>query len=203
MASDFAAKLAQLPQFRCLIVMMEQCHSGGFNAPIIASSPSAGTSVASACEEHRSSIGGANFDPFARDWTAAVNGVDPYGTALASNSDTDGSGKVSAKEAFHYANSIHHSYDTPVYNESCAAAGDCHLGKIWKWVWWPWWYRKILFERLLPYREVMPEPELYKRVHEKLVPNLEEIGAYLDERSEELRHELEPRIEELIKEAMG
>lgn len=202
LASDFAAKLGELPQIRCLMVMMEQCHSGGFNAPIIASSPSSGTSVASACEEHRSSIGGANFDPFARDWIAAVNDADPYGTALASNPDTDGSGKVSAKEAFDYADSIHHSYDTPVYNESCAAAGDCHLGKIWKGVWWPWWYRKIVLERLLPYREVMPDPELYERIYEKLLPSLKEIGTHLDERSEELQRELEPRIEELIKEAM-
>src|SRR5205085_1792182 len=31
---EFATKLGELPKFRCLIVMMEQCHSGGFNAAV-------------------------------------------------------------------------------------------------------------------------------------------------------------------------
>jgi hypothetical protein len=31
----FTNKLAELPRFRCLMVMMEQCHSGGFNSSVI------------------------------------------------------------------------------------------------------------------------------------------------------------------------
>jgi hypothetical protein len=45
LASDFAAKLGKLPKFNCLMVMMEQCHSGGFNAPILANSTATLTSV--------------------------------------------------------------------------------------------------------------------------------------------------------------
>jgi len=65
-ASDFGAKLAELPKFLHLVVMMEQCHSGGFNQPILDNSPATHTSVASACLEPNNSIGGAHFDPFAR-----------------------------------------------------------------------------------------------------------------------------------------
>jgi hypothetical protein len=38
-ANDFANKLAELPTYRKLIVMMEQCHAGGFNNPIITRAP--------------------------------------------------------------------------------------------------------------------------------------------------------------------
>ncbi|MBS0423729.1 MAG: hypothetical protein JSR71_04715 [Proteobacteria bacterium] len=89
MASDFANTLATLPKHYCMMVMMEQCHAGGFNAPILAKSPATNTSVSSACLELNNSIGGAQFDPFARDWIAAIAGHTLYGGALACNPDTD------------------------------------------------------------------------------------------------------------------
>lgn len=113
---EFTDKLAELPPYRCLMVMMEQCHSGGFNSAVIAKSTAANTSIGSACTEFNNSIGGADFDPFARDWIAAMMGNDPYGNALSYNPDGSGNGQVSAKEAFDYANAIHHPYDTPVFN---------------------------------------------------------------------------------------
>jgi hypothetical protein len=129
-ASDFAAKLSELPHFAQLMVMMEQCHSGGFNRPIIDNSPADETTIASACEEHRSSIGGAEFDPFARDWIAAVTGIDPYGAALAHDPDTSGDSIISATEAFTYADTIKDPYDTPVYNETpTGSGGSMHLGR--------------------------------------------------------------------------
>lgn len=130
-ASDFAAKLAELPNFAQLMVMMEQCHSGGFNDPIIDSSPADETTIASACEEDRSSSGGdGTFDPFARDWIAAVTGTDPYGAALAIDPDSDADGVISADEAFDYANAVKVAYDTPVYDESPDGCGDdMHLGR--------------------------------------------------------------------------
>ncbi|MCG7757375.1 MAG: C13 family peptidase, partial [Nitrosomonas sp.] len=66
LASDFADMLATLPKHYCMMVMMEQCHAGGFNAPILAKSTATYTSVSSACLELNNSIGGAQFDPFAR-----------------------------------------------------------------------------------------------------------------------------------------
>lgn len=127
-ASDFAAKLATFPQFDSLNVMMEQCNSGGFNAPLVSASPARKTSVASACEELRPSKGGPHFDPFARDWIAAMNGSDPYGAPLSFNPDTDGNGGVTVQEAFSYASAIKDPVDTPVYDQSSPTAGDCRLG---------------------------------------------------------------------------
>ena len=200
LASDFAAKLGELPRFRCLIVMMEQCHSGGFNAPIIASSPAVRTSVASACCELCNSIGGPEFDPFARDWIAAVNGVDPYGAALAFDPDTDGNGCISASEAFNYADTIHDLRDTPVFDAAPADAGSCHLGQIFSRL---RLYYDLVYERLLPWWVTLPDPVFYERVHKELIPRLIEVDEYVQKRSKRLQRDLEPRIEELIKEAMG
>jgi hypothetical protein len=80
-AADFGAKIGTLPAFRTLMVMNEICHSGGFNAPIIANSPATYTTVAAACEEPESSWAAPpnwEFDSFARDWIAAVAGHDPF-----------------------------------------------------------------------------------------------------------------------------
>jgi hypothetical protein len=178
LASDFAAKLSTLPKFQHLMVMMEQCNSGGFNAPILAQSPATHTSVSSACEELRSSIGGAEFDPFARDWIAAMAGATPYGGALASNPDTNGSGRVSAHEAHNYADSIHHSYDTPVYDESSITAGSAHLGQRYSFL-WPW-YCRLWIELLEPYYIRKPIPEFYRAVHDKIVPRLQDLEDELE-----------------------
>ena len=99
--ADFSAKIGELPHFRQLIVMLEQCNSGGFNNSIIAKSPAGATSVASAAIESQSSYVTAdgNWDPFARDWIAAQAGHNPFGAALAFNPDSNGNGKVEASEA--------------------------------------------------------------------------------------------------------
>jgi hypothetical protein len=197
LASDFAAKLGTLPKFDCLMVMMEQCHAGGFNAPILAQSPAAKTSVSSACLELNNSIGGAQFDPFARDWIAAMAGHTPYGGALASNPDTDGTGKVSAHEAHDYADSVHDPYDTPVYHESSVAAGKCFLGQRY-WYIWPI-YCRLLVEVLRPYYLRMPIPEYYQTVHEKLVPRLAEIESKLESATKAQERQLTAALKEAVK----
>src|SRR5262245_19497538 len=101
-AADFGAKLATLPPHYCLMAMYEQCHSGGFNAPTVANSKAKYTTVASACLEANNSIGGADFDPFARDWIAGMANHMPNGAALAFDPDTNHDGHVSALEAFNY-----------------------------------------------------------------------------------------------------
>ena len=201
MASDFANKLATLPKYNCLMVMMEQCHSGGFNAPILAKSTAKYTSVSSACVELQNSIGGAQFDPFARDWIAAMAGHTPYGGALASNPDTNGSGRVSAREAHNYADSIHDPYDTPVYNESSVAAGDFHLGQRYSWL-WPI-YCRLLVEILYPYYVRKPIPEYYEMVHDRLVPALKGIEDKLAKASTAQEAELRKALISVAKETMG
>ena len=106
--ADFSAKIGELPQFRQLIVMLEQCNSGGFNNSIIANSPAGATSVASAASKSQSSYvtSDGNWDPFARDWIAAQAGQDAFGAALAFNPELNGNGKVEASEAFNYADAV-------------------------------------------------------------------------------------------------
>ena len=123
-ASDFSAKLHSLPQFKVLMVMMEQCHSGGFLNPIINNSPATWTHVAAACEEDKSSIGGANFDPFALDWIAGITGHYADSTGLSQEVDMNRDGRISAVEAFTYADAVHHPYDTPVSIDSPAGYGE-------------------------------------------------------------------------------
>jgi hypothetical protein len=183
------------------MVMMEQCHSGGFNSPILSKSTATYTSVSSACQELNSSIGGADFDPFARDWIAAMTGNTPYGGTLASNPDTDGTGKVSAREAHNYADAVKDPYDTPVYNESSASAGNYHLGQRY-WYIWPI-YCRLLIEILYPYYLRRPIPEFYELMHERLLPNLREIEDKLAGVSAEQEIELKKAITAVTKKVMG
>ncbi|UJP04180.1 MAG: C13 family peptidase [Nitrosomonas sp.] len=201
LASDFADTLATLPKHYCMMVMMEQCHAGGFNAPILAKSTATYTSVSSACLELNNSIGGAQFDPFARDWIAAMAGHTPYGGALASNPDTDGSGKVSAREAHDYADSVHDPYDTPVFSRSSVAAGNCFLGQRY-WYLWPV-YCRLLVEFLQPYYLRKPIPEFYDMVHAKLVPQLREIESKLENASAAQEKELRATLGEVVKKTLG
>lgn len=134
-APDFAAKLAAMPAYRDLMVVMEQCHSGGFNDLVVEKSTAEKTTFAAAATEHRSSIGGAHFDPFARDWIAAMARNDAYGGALGTSPDTSGEGKVSSLEAFHFADAMHHSYDTPVYCDRGDDADSQCLAQRWRYLW--------------------------------------------------------------------
>lgn len=197
-AADFGTRIGTLPAFRTLMVMNEICHSGGFNAPIIANSPATYTTVAAACEEAESSWAAPpnwEFDSFARDWIAAMAGHDPYGNALASNPDINGSGRVSAREAFDYAVTIQNPSDSPVYSQNVAAAGATHLGE--RYFWW-WWYCPLLIELLTPYYIKWPIPEFYERLHGKILPALEPLEREFEERSVVPRAEIERRLREVL-----
>ncbi|WP_439577125.1 C13 family peptidase [Elioraea sp.] len=195
-AADFAAKLKTLPKFRCLVVMMEQCHAGGFNAPIIANSPAQYTSVASATVEDQSSWGNAEFDFFARDWIAAMAGHTPYGGALASNPDSNGDGTISAREAYDYADSIHYSGDTPNWSQSSATARTCHLAQRYGWAWT--WFCPIVIDLLYPVWEKLPIPEFYDRFRKGIAPVLDEFEVAMEKDAAAARGALEKRLKEAI-----
>ena len=189
---DFAAKVAELPNFNCLIIMMEQCYAGGFNQKIIDNSPANRASVASAAIATQTSIGGPNFDPFARDWISAMHQAKPDGSALGSDPDVDNDGRISAHEGYDYANSVHDPWDTPNYSESSISAGRCGLGASAIGLIWPhiylyierWWRR--------------PWPEAIERL-EEIQPQLRQLlEADLGR-----REELEREIEERVKQALG
>ena len=197
-AADFGSKLATLPKHNTLMAMYEQCHAGGFNSPSIANSQAAYTTVSSACTEPNNSIGGATFDPFARDWISAMAGHIPSGGALAFNPDTNNNGRVSAREAHQYADAVHNPYDTPVYDESSVAAGDTNLAQ--RYVWW-WWYWCIDIRKPLEVHYYkLPIPEFCERLN-KLSPRLAEFEDGLDKAVRTSQREMDPKLKRLIKEA--
>jgi hypothetical protein len=188
---DFAAKVGELPNFNCLIVMMEQCFAGGFNQKIIDNSPANRTSVASAAIATQSSIGGPNFDPFAQDWISAIHQAQPDGGALSSDPDTNNNGKISAHEAYDYANLVHDPYDTPNYSESSASAGNCNLGATPIAIIWPYIY--LYVERWWK----RPWPEAIERI-ERIQPELSQLLEAELVRREELEGELEERVKQAL-----
>lgn len=105
--NDFAADLGVLPHFKELMVMMEQCRSGGFIAPILNLKLADKAHVATAVNQNDYSLGGGDFDPYAEGWIAGVNGAYPDGTGLKQPVDTNHDGRISAVEAFDYANAVH------------------------------------------------------------------------------------------------
>jgi hypothetical protein len=125
--------LANFNPYRSLMVLMQQCHAGGFNDSVADNRVAQDTSIASACREgNKSSCH--EFSVFARDWIGALAGSDPKGVPLQHDPDTDGDGTVSAREAFDYANGIHAPEDSPLY--TVANNGDASvLGR--PLLWWP------------------------------------------------------------------
>ncbi len=192
---DFTNKLAELPKYSCLMVMMEQCHSGGFNQSIINKSTAVNTSVASACTEFNNSIGGWDFDPFARDWIAAMAGIDPYGHTLHHDADTDGSGHVSAKEAFDYADSIHDPYDTPVFNFS-GTGNKCRVGNDLFYTLPPYLLKKFI-KRVWP----EPNPVLIRKGLELVLPEIERLNAEFEPQTLDLQQKYEERAAEILSRA--
>jgi hypothetical protein len=192
---EFTDKLAELPPYRCLMVMMEQCHSGGFNNAVISKSTAGSTSIASACTEPNNSIGGSHFDPFARDWIAAMRGFDPYGHALQYNPDSSGNGRVSAKEAFDYANAIHDPYDTPVFSQSNGGGG-CWLGADLLFHIPP-----ILIERIVRRYWPEPDPLLLDQRLEVVLPQIEALEAEFGPQVEKLNQAYEKQLTTIIRNA--
>jgi hypothetical protein len=179
-ASDFANKLGELPQYADLVVMMEQCHSGGFNDAIIEKSTADRTTFAGACSEGKNSWGEAHFDFFAKNWISAMAGVDPYGAALTSDPDYDHSGKVSSREAFAYADDVHYLKDSPVYSSFGVDAGDQNLHQKWRYI---FIYREFILKELTILRDGIDDPIHYRQtMRTKVLPALAELDDQLAEK---------------------
>jgi hypothetical protein len=72
---DFCAAISNLPPHRSLVVLMAQCHSGGFNQAVLEASPAASTFIASAASELRPSfmtLDNGHWDSFQVNWLNAV-----------------------------------------------------------------------------------------------------------------------------------
>ena len=200
-ANDFAAKLGELPQYRKLIVMMEQCHAGGFNDPILSHSTADATSVASAATEPNNSYVTAdgNWDPFARDWIAAQAGQDPFGVGLAFDPDTDHDGRVAADEAFHYADTVKDPRDTPNFSQSGSDGADIALGQEYTRA--PWWCHAVAVD-LRPWLHRIPPEEVYARLR-RVEPELSKVAQTLDRRSAALQAQFEPQVHAVLQKVFG
>jgi Peptidase C13 family len=197
-ASDFCGDLAGLPKYRSLLVMMEQCNAGGFNAPVLASSTAANTSIASAAIASQSSWASpdGNWDSFARDWIAAQIGHDPYGGALTFNPDTDLDGVVEAEEAFNYALAVKNPSDSPNFDESSEIGGDIALAQ--RYTWWWWWCILILPVLEKYYLGPHPDPEFYAKV-QSITPDLEKLlRPALDAAGSQVLKKLTPEIQSVV-----
>ncbi|MEO5329631.1 MAG: hypothetical protein H7829_15480 [Magnetococcus sp. THC-1_WYH] len=118
-ATEFGNKIAALPTIASLIVMMEQCHSGGFQSAVISKSKASATSFAAACIATANSMGGPDFDPFAKDWIAGVTGSNPNGSALSQVVPNP----ASAWDAFVYAKAVKVPGDSPVFADNPVNSG--------------------------------------------------------------------------------
>jgi Peptidase C13 family len=195
-ATQFCADLATLPPFRALLVMMEQCNSGGFNAPVLAASTASATSIASAAIATQSSYASPdlNWDTFAYEWIAAQAGHDAYGGALAFNPDTNMDGVIEATEAFNYAKAVDTQPDSPNFSESSAAGGDIGLSQQY-WIWWTWcWLFRPEIEKYSPPFPEAQRPEFATAVNGIAAQLQKTIVATLDRSAAEVRKELAPKI---------
>jgi hypothetical protein len=192
-ATDFASDLAQLPHFKTLLVVMEQCASGSFATPVMDKSPAANTVFQSAVPGDESSAGGWPFDPWAEMWISAMAGVRGDGSALAISPDDDLNSLVSAWEAYDYALAI----DNPRMSESslnlsrnvylCRCKTTFKLRKEWK-VWGEY--------------KVAMEPKLAMEPKMAMEPKQGFEGLEYERPIEEMRsefEELDQRIERLEK----
>jgi hypothetical protein len=211
-ASEFAADLSVLPTYRALVVLMEQCNSGGFNTPILNSSTAKATSVSSAATSSLESSGSqdGNWDVFAYQWLAAANGAYPNGSALASNPDTNHDGVVDTQEAYNYAVS-QDGPDTPQFNASPTGAGltlSQQYAFVWLWCWiiWPILepiYREAFPAVTFPPQPNPPDPAPYYALINRVLPEIQRLVVPSIEKDvDTLRAQLGSKIAPIFERAM-
>ncbi len=151
--ADFGGALAKLPKYNGLMVMMEQCFSGGFIDCVINNSTADCTSIATAVDAVTSSDGGTNFDPYALAWIKAMAGTTESGGTLSPMPTQDAQHRVSAQAAFDWSKTRGGPDDNPQFKQKNACGGALTLAPdkagivfvppIWKRL-WPW--------------EILPDP---------------------------------------------
>jgi len=188
-ASDFATDLATLPNFKTLLVFMEQCASGSFSQPIQDHSPATNTVFQSAVPGDESSAGGWPFDPWAERWISAMAGVRGDGSTLGVSADDDLNTLISAWEAYDYALAI----DNPMMSESsvglsknvylCRCLTTVKFAKEWK----IWGETKMLLEpkQIMETKMAMEPKQAYEGLEfrmpiEELRSVYEELGDRVD-----------------------
>jgi hypothetical protein len=122
--AQFGTMIAGLPKFHTLIVTMEQCYSGAFQAPTLLKSTATNTVFASAVPANAVSAGAAHFDPWALCLIETLSGATPAGAALPPPPPASSGGKVSIKSACDWARAHDPAtIDNPQYGDSPAGCG--------------------------------------------------------------------------------
>jgi hypothetical protein len=111
---DFGDMLEDL-QFSTMIIVMEQCFSGGL---ILDMSLGSDQIIISAAGEYEPSwaMTGGSYDEFSYHFTSALNHADPDGNPV--DADYDNDGEVTIVEAFNYAVANDSRNETPQYEDS-------------------------------------------------------------------------------------
>jgi hypothetical protein len=125
--NQFATEVAKVNAGR-IMIMMEQCYSGGFIDDLAGSNKV----IATACDYDEPSYARTDltYDEFAYHWISAVAGETPGGTPV--DADYDNDGFISMYNAFIYASNSDTKNETPQYNSTPSDMGT-HLamnGKI-------------------------------------------------------------------------
>jgi hypothetical protein len=124
---DTLSTMLQGLSFDRMVVVMEQCFSGGV---IVDISRVAGSIVLmSAAGEYEPSWAMApsySYDEFSYHFTCAINGATPTGATV--SADTNSDGRVSMVEAFNYARSKDKASETPWYDDN--GDGVLHSGPM-------------------------------------------------------------------------
>ena len=206
-ASTFGDLLSSLPKYRALVVMMEQCGSGGFGPTVLDCSTAGQTSFAAACLANTSSYGatylGAPWDAFAYQWIAAMAGHYPNGSALASNPDTDGSFVVDVGDCFNYAQANGSALDSPNASGAGANPNKLVLAEEYRFIWfWCWLfatYNEPYYERVLAGK--LTQTEFMRRMN-KVVPDLKKmVIPEADKTLGALRHKFGPEMKRALEAA--
>lgn len=204
-ASTFGGLLSTLPKYRALMVMMEQCGSGGFGPSILEMSTAGETTFAAACNADASSYVSSDglWDPFAYNWIAAMTGNYPNGTPLLSNPDTDGSAMVDAIDAYNYANSNNTVGDTPNFSSNGGSAGKMILGREYIFYWfWCWLLQSYLADYYnAAVAENIPLAAFYSKLNEALPALQTAIVPETTKSLMDLRRSLGLKIKEVIDES--
>jgi hypothetical protein len=206
-ATDFGKALKALPKHRALIVMMGQCNAGGFNDQVIAASKAAQTTIASAVSLGQASVAtvGGIWNAFACNWIAAQLGFEPDGVTPV-NADANGDDMIEAQEAFDYAvaankNNPPGSQDDPVQKDSSPDAADLTLGATLS---APLTWDALIAPAMQKYDLLPATAQNMKTFRERALPKLQKLVLpALRANTDAVRRALEPKIDAIIKSALG
>ena len=113
-------------KYKKMVIVMEQCFSGGLIRDIGQNRNNMVIMSAAAESEVSWAMNSGSYDEFSYYFTCAINGADPNGKKV--NADANNDKKVSMVEAFNYARSKDTQSETPQYEDS--GDGISHPGKM-------------------------------------------------------------------------